>query len=330
MQIVVNREIVNIVDLGQQVVITMPSRELPLAITASGDLDIMGWAATYKFQLNQLLLSHGALLLRGLKIGGAQRFNELFSLLSGDAIEYKNRTSPRAQVYNNIYTSTNHPKREFIHMHTENSYSATYNRIIAFYCLVPPTKGGETPIADERKLFKNLKEETIKKFRERNILYIRNSTPGIGLDWKTIYQTDNRQWVNQYLAENQIEYEWLNNDHLRVRWTLPAIQTHPLTGEEVWFNHMYFGLKTHIDPVILDYFAEEDLPFASYYGDGSEIEDSVVREFKDFYRENSIVFKWEKDDFLLLDNMMFSHGRNPYEGERTILTAMAQPFSFPK
>jgi alpha-ketoglutarate-dependent taurine dioxygenase len=215
-------------------------------------------------------------------------------------------------------------------MHTENSYSPTYNRIIAFYCLVPPEQGGETPIADERKLLRSLKEKTIQKFREKNILYVRNSSPGIGLDWKTIYQTDDRGWVNRYLAENRIEYEWLDEDHLRVRWVLPAIQRHPVTGQEMWFNHMYFGLKTHYDPTILDYFAEEDLPFATYYGDGSEIEDSVVGEFRDFYRDNSIVFKWEKDDLLLLDNMMFSHGRNPYEGDRTILTAMAQPLTFSK
>jgi alpha-ketoglutarate-dependent taurine dioxygenase len=215
-------------------------------------------------------------------------------------------------------------------MHTENSYSLTYNRIIAFYCLVPPARGGETPIADERKLLTSLREETLKKFREKKIRYVRNSALGIGLDWKTIYQTDNRESVNRYLEENQIEYEWIHEDHLRVRWTLPAIQKHPITGEEMWFNHMYFGLKSHYDPLILDYFDEEDLPFATYYGDGSEIEDTVVQEFKDFYRDNSIVFKWEKGDLLLLDNMMFSHGRNPYEGDRTILTAMAQPFTFSK
>jgi alpha-ketoglutarate-dependent taurine dioxygenase len=325
-----NQDTAGALELGLQVGIEMPSKHLPFTIRALTDIDVMEWATMYKGRLNRILLSYGALLFRGFKINGAQHFNELFSILSGDPMEYRNRTSPRSQVYHNVYTSTNHPKDQFIHMHTENSYSSTYNRIIAFYCLVPPEKGGETPIADERKLLKSLKEATIQKFLERGILYIRNSTPGIGLDWRTIYQTDDWEQVNQYLSENKIEYEWLNEDHLRVRWILPAVQKHPMTGEEMWFNHMYFGLKSHYDPTILEYFSEEDFPFSTYYGDGSEIEESVVREFKDFYRDNAIVFKWKKDDLLLLDNMMFSHGRNPYEGDRTILTAMAQPFTFSK
>jgi alpha-ketoglutarate-dependent taurine dioxygenase len=330
MEAFVNTNAENTIDLGNEVVIKSPSKDFPLLLQSRKDVDCLSWAAKYKSQLNDLLLSYGALLLRGFNIGSAQGFNELFSAISGDAMEYKNRTSPRDQVHNNVYTSTNHPKDQFIHMHTENSYSMTYNRIIAFYCLVPPAKGGETPIADERELLKSLKKETVEKFHKKKIQYLRNSIRGVGLDWKTIYQTDDKEAVNQYFNFNGIEYKWLSDDHLRIKWTLPAFQNHPLTGESLWFNHMYFGLKAHYDPEVLEYFSEQDLPFATYYGDGSEIEDSVVQEFKNFYAKKSIVFRWEKDDFLLLDNMMFSHGRNPFEGPRTILTAMAQPFTFNK
>lgn len=330
METLTNQNLDPLIDLGQQVVVEMPSKEFPLVINTVQDFDSTEWAIKYKDQLNDLLLNYGAILLRGFKIGSAQVFNNVFSAISGEAIEYKNRTSPREQVHANVYTSTTHPKDQVIHMHTESSYSPTYNRIIAFYCLVPPTKGGETPIADERELLKSLRPETVKKFKEKKISYLRNSVPGIGLDWKTIYQTGDRAAVIQFLNANEIEYNWLEDDHLRVRWVLPAFQKHPITGEEVWFNHLYFGLKTHYDPEILEYFDEEDLPFVTYYGDQSEIEESVVQEFQDFYSNNSIVFKWEKDDFLLLDNMMFSHGRNPFEGERAILAAMAQPYPFVK
>src|SRR5690606_6772037 len=102
-------------------------------------------------------------------------------------------------------------------------------------------------------------------------------------------------------------------------------QKHPITGQEMWFNHMFFGHKSLYDPSILEYFEEENLPFVTYYGDGTEIEPEVIKEFEDFYQEHSIIFQWQKDDFLLLDNMMFSHGRRPFEGERTTLTAMGQP-----
>ena len=315
-------------DLGEKVVVSMPSKDQPLTVKAYRSGMGNEWISAHRDQLNELLLTYGAVLLRGFDIGGAGSFNRIFSEIFGAPMEYRNRTSPRKRVHDNVYTSTSHPKDQVIHMHTENSYSLTYNRIISFYCLVPPTVGGETPIADERKLLTHLKEETIQKFREKGGQYLRNSVPGIGLDWRTIYQTEDRTEVNQYLEKNDFEYTWLNDEHLRVRWTLPAVQDHPITGEEMWFNHLYFGFKAHYDPAILDYFDEEDLPFATYYGDGSDIEPSVAQEFKDFYQQHSMVFSWEQDDFLLLDNMMFSHGRNPFEGDRTILTAMAQPYEF--
>ncbi|UII23755.1 TauD/TfdA family dioxygenase [Fulvivirga ligni] len=302
------------------------SDHFPFMIKPKGNANALLWAKENSDELNKLLLQHGALLLRGFEIGGAETFNKMFSTISGDAMAYNNRTSPREQVYSNVYTSTSHPNDQNIYMHTENSYSSIFNRIIAFYCLKPANVGGETPIADERKLLAGLKKSTIEKFREKGIQYVRNSMPGIGLDWKTIYQTNDRQKVNDILTSNGHHFTWVSDEHLRVKWSLPAFHQHPLTSEDMWFNHMYFGHKSLYDPAVLEFFSEEDLPFVTYYGDGSDIEPDVIKEFHDFYESESIVFKWEQDDFLLLDNLMFSHGRKPFQGERTILTAMGQPY----
>lgn len=316
--------------LGEGIVTKNLSKTNPITISPETDIDVFKWAEKYKDQLNSILLEKGAILLRGFKIDGAESFNKLFSIISGDAMEYKNRTSPRDQVYSNVYTSTSHPSDQNIYMHTENSYSNEYNRIIAFYSLVPAPIGGETPIADERKLLASLKQETIEKFKEKGVQYVRNTMPGIGLSWETIYQTEDKEEVARILTSFGHEFSWIEDDHLRVKWSLPAFQIHPITNQNMWFNHMFFGHKSLYDPVVLDYFEEENLPFATYYGDGTEIEPEVIKEFIDFYKEHSIVFKWEKDDFLLLDNMMFSHGRKPFEGNRTTLTAMGQIHSIKK
>ena len=312
--------------LGDEVSIQLPNKKFPLTITPDSAFDALQWAKVHKDEINEMLLDHGAILMRGFDIKGADKFNEFFSVVSGKAMEYKNRTSPRDRVHNNVYTSTSHPKDQIIQMHTENSYSDVYNRIIAFYCLVPAPVRGATPIADERKLLASLKPETVRKFKERGVKYVRNTIPGIGLDWRTIYQTNDRNEVKKLLDEKGHEYAWVSEDHLRIKWTLPAFITHPLTGEEVWFNHMFFGHKSHYDEALLEFFEEEDLPFATYYGDGQAIEREVIQEFVDFYKEHSIVFRWEQNDFLLLDNLCFSHGRESFEGDRTILTAMGQPY----
>ena len=152
MEIFTESQTIQGIELGRNVDIKTSSNNNPLTIKLKEDIDVFIWAKQYKDELNKMLLDHGALLLRGFKIDGAKNFNKLFSIISGKGIEYKNRTSPRDRVYNNVYTSTSHPSDQTIHMHTENSYSNLYNRIIAFYSLVPALKGGETPIADERKL----------------------------------------------------------------------------------------------------------------------------------------------------------------------------------
>jgi hypothetical protein len=72
---------------------------------------------------------------------------------------------------------------------------------------------------------------------------------------------------------------------------------------------------------------EDDLPFNTYYGDGSPIEDSVLEEIREAYRQVAISFAWQKRDLLLIDNVLTSHSRQPYEGERKILVAMAELFS---
>jgi len=306
---------------------TPPSKRMPYTIRGNKEMDVFAFGTENKASINETLLEHGAVLLRGFNINGAQDFSKLFKIITaGDAIEYKNRTSPREKVFDNVYTSTSHPKDQMIHMHTENSYSKVYNRIISFYCLIPPDERGQTPIADERKIASVLGPDIVEKFRSKGIKYVRNSMPGVGLDWKVIFQTDDKEQVNNYLNANNYKYEWVTDSHLRLEWVLPAFQKHPVTGEDMWFNHMYFGLKALYHPSVLEFFEEKNLPFATYYGDGSEIEEEVVERLKQFYEEECIVFDWQKNDFLLLDNMMYSHGRMPFNGKRKILTAMGQPY----
>ena len=317
--------------LGNEVdvLISPYESDVPVIVKPKTTLDVKDWVTRFRNEIDQALNNYGAILFRGFEISNASEFNDFFSTLIGKPVEYTNQSSPRKKVFENVYTSTSYPKDQKINLHTENSYSRNFIRIITFYCQIPAVAGGETPIADERKLLKHLiKRNMIAKFRTMQIQYVRNITTGAGLDWKTVYQTDNKEKVNEILRRDKISFEWISEDHLRLKWVLPALHFHPILKEEVWFNHMFFYHKSRYPPEVIEYFDEEDLPFASYYGNGSVIESSVIEEIKQFYEENSISFKWEKNDILLLDNLRFSHGRNSYEGERSVLTAMSDPIRY--
>lgn len=293
-------------------------------ICEDSELPYSEWLSKNKEIIQKKMIEYGAVLLRGFDINSVDEFHNAYKVICGDPIEYTFRTSPREEVSEKIYTSTSHPADQVIHMHTENSYSVEWNRFIGFYCLVPPSVRGETPIAHEGRVIEKISKKALDKFREKGVMYVRNTQPGIGLDWRTIYQTSDKSEVERFLASKNMEFEWVSEDHLRTKWVLPAFRQHPVTKEDVWFNHMYFGHKTLYDPMVLDFIGEDNLPFATYYGDGTVIEDEVISELNNAYEECKIEFPWQKGDLLLMDNMMFSHGRNPFEGERTILVAMSQ------
>jgi hypothetical protein len=104
---------------------------------------------------------------------------------------------------------------------------------------------------------------------------------------------------------------------------------HPNTGEMVWFNHIVFwhitGLDDETREVMTSLYAAEDLPYNTYYGDGSEIEPDVIDHIREAYEKERVAFPWRQGDVLLLDNMLVAHGRNPFKGPRKILVAMAEP-----
>jgi alpha-ketoglutarate-dependent taurine dioxygenase len=69
---------------------------------------------------------------------------------------------------------------------------------------------------------------------------------------------------------------------------------------------------------------EDNLPRNTYYGDGSPIEPEALQLIRDLYEQNKIVFKWQKNDLMLLDNMLYTHGRTPFTGDRKVLVGMAR------
>ena len=39
--------------------------------------------------------------------------------------------------------------------------------------------------------------------------------------------------------------------------------------------------------------------------------------------QESVFFKWQEGDFLMLDNMLAAHGRSTFTGKRKVVVAMA-------
>lgn len=278
-------------------------------------------------RIRELITEVGAVLFRGFDVGGVDRLNDAVRALSGDPLDYTERTSPRTSLAGNVFTSTDYPEDEEIFLHNECSYQTHWPLKVFFYCVTPPESQGATPLADVRQVYRNLDPQVVEEFVRRKWKYVRNFG-AMGGSWQYFFDTDDRAQVEAYCRKEDIDFEWLGDEGLRTSAVREAVHRHPVTGEDVWFNHATFF---HVDTLpavyreeMLDMFGEDDLPINSYYGDGGVIPGDVTKQLQEAYRAAWTRFDWQEGDLLVIDNMLTAHGREPYSGTRKIAIAMAE------
>jgi alpha-ketoglutarate-dependent taurine dioxygenase len=309
-------------------VLNVSGKDLLLKVDTMG-LKPLDWAKKYQREIDKLIQKNGAVLLRGLNISSSKTFAGVIKEIFGsNLLSYTYRSTPRTGLKGNIYTATEYPASEVIPQHNENSYSKRWPNRIAFFCLIPAEKGGETPISDSRLIYQRIPEKIRAKFEEKGIAYVRNYSE-IDLPWTQVFQTDDKQEVERFCHENQIEYEWFDDGRLRTKQVNAATINHPVTGEKVWFNqaHLFHvsNLAPDIAQAMMTSFGTDNLPRNAFYGDGSEIDPADLAVIKEIYKNCQIRFPWKQGDLLLLDNVLFTHGREPFEGTRKILVGMSNP-----
>lgn len=304
---------------------------LPVIYEAgSRRLDIISWVKDNREQIEATVQECGGVLLRKFRVNGVAHFERFIEEAFGEPLlSYENRSTPRSIVKGRVYTSTEYPKSQAIPLHNENSYTRSWARKIFFYCVRASNIGGQTPIADSRKIFDLIPNEIKARFDRNGLLYVRNYS-GLDLPWQDVFNTDEKSQVESYCDQNQIEYEWVTDDHLRTRQYCQAIVQHPNTGQWSWFNqaHLFHvsNLNDDLRKSLLDSFDKEDLPRNVYLGDGSDIDEADLEVIRSIYQSQTITFAWQSGDILLLDNMLSAHGRTPYQGARKVVVGMIEPY----
>ena len=74
---------------------------------------------------------------------------------------------------------------------------------------------------------------------------------------------------------------------------------------------------------LVDVYGDDGLPFNTRFGNGDPIGEDVVQLLNEVYEANTAREPWQAGDLMLVDNIRTAHSREPFEGPREVLVAMA-------
>ncbi|MEV8631146.1 TauD/TfdA family dioxygenase [Streptosporangium sp. NPDC051023] len=279
--------------------------------------------------LREALTEHGALYLRGLPLTDVEDFAKIRDVIIPRHTPYREKATPRSDFGNGVFSSTDLPPSQSIRMHNENSYTLTFPGLLMFACLTAPAEGGATPVADCRKVLRNIPPRLTEKMRATGWLLRRSYSEYISTDWRTAFAATGRDDVERYCADNLIDHEWRDDGNLRTSQLRPGIIRHPRTGDEVWFNHLAFwnewSLDEELRETLVDEFGQDGLPFNTGFGDGEPLSRDDLETVQAAYESATVRERWRPGDLLIVDNILTAHGRDPFRGDRRIVVAMGEP-----
>jgi hypothetical protein len=284
------------------------------------------WAAEHRDALRAFVAEHGALLVRGLELRDQAETEAVFRQL-GSLMTETEAFAPRQRYAQGVYSSSKWPANQPMCMHHELSYGFKPPGLMLFACLIAPSIGGATPVADSPTVLNALAANLVERFERLGWLLIRNYNDDIGASFAEAFGADDRRAVENYCRANAIAFEWQRDGGLRTWQRRSAVVHHPLTGQRCWFNQIAFLNEWTLDPEVREYlvdlYGQDGLPFNTRFGNGDPIGAEVVQSINGVYEGNGAREPWQAGDLMLVDNIRTAHGREPFDGSREVLVAMA-------
>lgn len=285
------------------------------------------WAVGHANTLRSVVAEHGSVLVRGLGLDDPVAIGSIFRGLASTLMTEREAFSPRRYYEDGVYSTSRWPSNQPMCMHHELSYALEVPTTMLFACLSAPTDGGATAVADASQVLDALPADMVARFEQEGWLLCRSYNDVIGASFAEAFGTEDRTAVESYCRANAIEFDWQPDGGLRTRQRRPAVVRHPRTGRRCWFNQIAFLNEWTIDPEVREYLVDvygpDGLPFNTRFGDGEPIGEDVIQLLNDVYEANTAREPWCAGDLMMVDNIQTAHSREPYEGPREVLVAMA-------
>ena len=276
--------------------------------------------------IEELTLSHGAVLLRGLPLATPDDFDSAIQRFYWENFTYEDSLSNAVRVVHSprVFSANEAPPETTIFLHHEMAQTPLFPSKLFFFCQKAANKGGSTPICRSDHLWELIQEE-LPAFsvncRERGLKYT-NVMPaeedlksGMGRTWQSTLSVDSPKEAEFRLNELGYTWEWLNGNELKVTTpVLPAIRELS-DGRYSFFNQLIAAFKGWKD-------ARNDPSKSITFGDGSIINPYDISKVSDLADAITFDLQWEDGDLAIIDNFLCMHGRRSYTGTRKVLASL--------
>ncbi|SDD80271.1 TauD/TfdA family dioxygenase [Streptomyces prasinopilosus] len=301
----------------------------PPVLRAGTTGDAPRWAAEHREALRAVVAEHGCVLVRGLGLRDVAGARAVFERLSTGLTAEREAFAPRRTHADGVYSSAQWPQNQPMCMHHEQSYTLEFPGMLLLACLTAPHRGGATGVADAAAVLEELPTALTERFEREGWLLTRSYNDEIGSSLAEAFGTDERGAVEDYCRAHAIECAWQPDGTLRTRQRRSAVIRHPVSGRRCWFNQVAFLNEWTLAPEVREYLVEvygaDGLPFNTRFGGGDPIGEDVVRLLNEVYETRTAREPWQAGDLMIVDNLRTAHSREPFEGPRDVLVAMADP-----
>ncbi len=284
------------------------------------------WLGENKERLLEQLSRHGAILFRGLPVNSDSDFDSVIQSFGLKNFTYGESLSNavRRNRTERVFTANEAPASVSIFLHHEMAQTPVYPSKLFFYCEQAAISGGATPLCRSDILLQELTKQAPEfvaaclklGVRYSNVMpNIDDLESGQGRSWRSTLSTDDKSAAEDKLRKLGYQWEWLEQDSLRVTTAvLPAVRETD-NGRQVFFNQLiaaFCGWKDTRNA------AEKSIRF----GDDSEISEEAMAKAIQIGDELSFDMPWQSGDVVLVDNFLVMHGRRPFEGQRRVLASL--------
>ena len=285
-----------------------------------------GWLADAAPWVKNLLPVHGAVLVHGLPIRRAADLAEARQALGVRPYTTTEVFAHRRNLGDGVLSPIRWPHDRVLCPYQEEAFSTVFPGTVLTACVAPPEHGGQAHLSDARRLTAHLPTGLVARARADGWSMTRVFHDRFGMPWQEAFAVADPDQLSEVLTAEGIEHRWSSEGALRTVRRRPAMITHPVTGEECWFNQIAFLNAGSLEPceraLLVEAFGP-DLPVDTAFGDGTPLSEEELAFLHSAYDATTLAIPWAAGDLLITGNILMALGRSP--GAPELLITLGDP-----